>query len=152
MSYEPNVVREEAAAAKTSLSASAAPRLRRSRDNRVIAGVAGALGEYLGIDPLLLRVAFVALVFAGGVGVLLYLVCWIVIPAEKAGETASSQPANGTLARTLVGIGLMVVGATLLLQVIVPWIDERVFWALTLIAIGGAVLLLGSRRGSALSG
>ena len=42
--------------------------LRRSRSNRVIAGVCGGLGEYLGLDPVLLRIALVLLVFAGVLG------------------------------------------------------------------------------------
>ncbi len=48
--------------------------LRRSRDDRVIAGVCGGLGRYLGIDPVVVRLAALVLVVAGGTGVLLYLI------------------------------------------------------------------------------
>jgi phage shock protein C len=48
--------------------------LRRSREDRVIAGVCGGLGRYLEVDPVLLRIALVILTVSGGLGVLLYLV------------------------------------------------------------------------------
>ena len=58
--------------------------LRRSRTNRMIAGVVGGLSEYLGIDPTLGRVIYV-LVSIGSVafpGILVYIICWLVIPEE----------------------------------------------------------------------
>lgn len=55
-------------------------RLYRSRSNRVIAGVAGGLGEYLQIDPVIIRVIWILLFFAGGSGLLLYIIGWILIP------------------------------------------------------------------------
>ena len=61
---------------------SARPRLVRSERDRVVAGVAGGLGAYLGVDATLLRVAFVVLTVFGGVGVLLYLVGWVSLPAQ----------------------------------------------------------------------
>ena len=57
-------------------------RLYRSRRERMIWGVCGGLGEYFAVDPVLVRIAFVALVFAGGVGILLYLIMAIIIPLE----------------------------------------------------------------------
>src|SRR5207253_7393451 len=69
------------------LTPSAPPRLlRRSREDRVIAGVCGGLGRYLGVDPILLRVALVVLAIGGGVGFLIYGVAWLVIPKEAPGE------------------------------------------------------------------
>ena len=58
------------------------PRLVRSRSDRKLAGVAGGLASYLRIDPLPLRIAFVVLSFVGGLGILLYLVGWALIPEE----------------------------------------------------------------------
>jgi len=49
-------------------------RLMRSRTDKVIAGVAGGIGQYLAIDPVIVRLAIVALCFTG-VGVLLYQCC-----------------------------------------------------------------------------
>jgi phage shock protein C len=59
------------------------PKLYRSRDNRVIAGVAGGLGEYLHIDPVVVRIIFIILTVFSGSGILLYLVMWLVMPDEK---------------------------------------------------------------------
>ena len=55
-------------------------RLYRSLTDRKFAGVAGGLAEYFVMDPLLIRLAFVILTFAGGGGFLIYLVLWIVTP------------------------------------------------------------------------
>ncbi|MCK4454256.1 PspC domain-containing protein [Candidatus Parcubacteria bacterium] len=55
----------------------------RSRDNRMIAGVCGGLAKHLGIDPLLVRIFFVLLIFANGIGIILYLVLLILIPLES---------------------------------------------------------------------
>ena len=69
------------------------PVLRRSRDDRVIAGVCGGLGRYFGIDPVILRLVFVVLLLAGGSGILLYGVGWIAIPEERPGdELGAARP------------------------------------------------------------
>jgi len=61
----------------------APPRLlRRSRTDRVAAGVAGGLGEYFGLDPVLFRVLFAVSAFFGGAGVLGYVLAWAAIPDE----------------------------------------------------------------------
>jgi phage shock protein PspC (stress-responsive transcriptional regulator) len=54
--------------------------LTRSESNRVIAGVAGAIAQRLGINSTLVRLAFVLSAFFGGFGILTYLVLWIVLP------------------------------------------------------------------------
>jgi phage shock protein PspC (stress-responsive transcriptional regulator) len=67
----------------------AAPKLlRRSRANRVGAGVAGGLGEYFGVDPVLFRVLFATAAFFGGAGVLAYLLAWAALPEEGTGRAA----------------------------------------------------------------
>ena len=57
-------------------------RLRRSTDDRRIAGVAGGLARHLDIDPIIVRVALVVLVFFGGSGLLLYGAIWLLVPEE----------------------------------------------------------------------
>ena len=58
--------------------------LRRSRSDRMLAGVCGGLGNFFGIDPLWFRLGFVIAAIPGGVpGFLAYLICWIVIPQEQ---------------------------------------------------------------------
>lgn len=55
-------------------------KLYRSRDDRMLAGVCGGVGEYLGIDPTLVRIAFVALALLGGPGIIFYIILALVIP------------------------------------------------------------------------
>src|SRR3954465_11377082 len=50
--------------------------------DRKVAGVAGGLGRHLDIDPVLLRVAFVVLVFFGGAGLIVYGACWLLVPED----------------------------------------------------------------------
>lgn len=54
----------------------------RSRVDRKIAGVCGGLGEYFGVDPVLIRIVYVALIFIGGVGILTYFMMWFIIPLK----------------------------------------------------------------------
>jgi phage shock protein C len=57
--------------------------LRRSRQNRIFAGVCGGLGDFFGISAFWFRLAFLIALIPGGVpGFLLYLVLWIIIPNE----------------------------------------------------------------------
>jgi phage shock protein C len=58
-------------------------RVYRSRKYRVIAGVAGGLAEYFNVDVVLVRLLWVISIFAGGGGVLAYIIAWIVIPEEN---------------------------------------------------------------------
>lgn len=58
-------------------------RLYRSEKDRIIAGVAGGLGDYFEIDPTFIRIIFVALAISGGVGIGIYILCWIFIPSES---------------------------------------------------------------------
>lgn len=57
-------------------------KLYRSQSDKMIAGVCGGLADYIGMDPTLIRLAFLLLIIAGLSGFWLYLVCWIVIPLE----------------------------------------------------------------------
>jgi phage shock protein C len=67
-------------------------RLYRLRDGRVVAGVCAGLAAYFGIDPTLVRLAFAVVTVFGGIGILVYLVAWIVIPEE--GSDGSSIAEN----------------------------------------------------------
>jgi len=57
-------------------------RLYRSRDNRMLGGVATGIGEYLDADPTLIRVLFALSFLLGGAGIVVYLVMWLIIPDE----------------------------------------------------------------------
>jgi phage shock protein C len=59
------------------------PALRRSRRNRIVAGVCGGLAEFFGISSFWFRLAFLIALIPGGVpGILLYLLAWFIIPME----------------------------------------------------------------------
>lgn len=55
----------------------------RSETDKIIAGVAGGLGDYFELDPSLIRLLFLLFTLAGGSGVLIYLILWIVIPSRS---------------------------------------------------------------------
>jgi len=55
----------------------------RDTDDAVIAGVASGIAKYFSIDPVLVRIAFVASVFLNGIGILVYLIMWLIVPAAK---------------------------------------------------------------------
>jgi phage shock protein PspC (stress-responsive transcriptional regulator) len=80
-------------------------RLRRSVDDRKVAGVAGGLARHLDVDPLILRVAFVVLAFFGGAGLLLYGACWLLVPEDGSDEAAITlDDRSRTLALLAVGV------------------------------------------------
>lgn len=67
------------------------PPLRRSSTDKMAGGVCGGLAEHTGIDSLLWRVAFVALTLAGGAGILVYTLLWVLMPP---GPRAADQQPN----------------------------------------------------------
>lgn len=56
----------------------------RSETNRVIAGVAGGLGDFFNIDPTIIRIIFIILTVFGGSGLIIYIILWLVIPSQSA--------------------------------------------------------------------
>lgn len=143
-----------------------AQRLVRNSRNAVLGGVAAGFGDYLEVDPVLIRLIFVLLCIAGGSGVLLYLVCWLVMPRDdqaeptvgvpaehfaeevrEAGERVAanlrrttSQPGRG---RLLAGLALIAFGFLFLLDRFtnIWWLDFWRLWPLLLIAAGVAILV-----------
>ena len=57
-------------------------KLYRSRSNKVIAGVCGGLAEYLKIDATIIRIIWLIFTLAGGAGILLYIIAWLLMPKE----------------------------------------------------------------------
>ena len=122
--------------------------LRRRRDGSLLGGVCAGLGPRMGIDPLILRVGFVIATVAGGVGIALYLACWILIPADPA-------PADRRFARVLGrreswqvagGIVLLTLAALLLFRAWGIWLGDAVVWPLVLASGGGALIWRQSQR------
>jgi phage shock protein PspC (stress-responsive transcriptional regulator) len=65
------------------------PRLTRSETDRVIAGVAGGIAQRFGFNSTLLRLAWVASVFFGGFGIVIYLILWLALPKSPARISAT---------------------------------------------------------------
>jgi len=121
-------------------------RLVRSRSNRIVAGVCAGLADYLGVDRTVVRLAFVVLALAGGGGVILYLIGWILIPEAdpNAPEPPRGPPvANSESARLVFGAALIAIGTILLLNLVVPGVS-RFFWPAALIALGVAIIVQSS--------
>lgn len=119
--------------------------LRRSRDDQVIAGVCAGLARYVGLDPVVIRVAFVLLAIPGGAGILLYLILAAVIPKERPGEPVGGErtPRVRTLTR-IVGWAVLVTGGVLLVGRLVPGFDQLI-WPIGLLALGAAILVQAGR-------
>ena len=130
-------------------------RLLRSTSDRMVAGVAGGLGRYFGIDPVIIRIAFVVLTFFGGAGVLLYVAAILLIPSDaqvEGGAAAAGPPApplGGERNR-----GLVILGVILLVLVAGPLLFGPALIAgsiivpiafLVLLGLGVAWLVTGKR-------
>lgn len=139
--------------------------LRRGTD-RVVAGVCSGLAQYFGVDPLVVRLVFVVLALVHGVGLLLYLLLWLLMEPAS-GEVASDRPL-GARVRTMVdeirddfrggvtgsplsanrrslwvGALLILIGVYFFLDNLglLSWINWGIVWPIVLIAIGAALLL-----------
>ena len=150
-------------------------RLYRSRKNCMIAGVCGGLGDYLGLEPVLIRVFFLLLALTSGIGALIYLLFWFIVPWEDnprdaslgevtrsgAEEIAGHARSMGEDLRRVVknpnpqaglwlGIGLILLGGYYLLENLhIPWLrwlDSSVIWPVVVI-FAGLVLILRRWRG-----
>ena len=120
------------------------PPLVRSRTDKVIGGVSGGLAEYTGIDALLWRVGFVALAFAGGTGVLVYLLLWLLMPGGAsapaiAGPDRPAVPAGprSPVPGVTVAVLFIVVGLLAFLARWTSWSPHpRVFLGAALLVVG----------------
>jgi phage shock protein C len=80
------------------------PQLRRSGTEKMLGGVCGGLAAHTGIDPLIWRVGFLAVTLAGGAGILVYLLLWVLMPpAERDEKPNPLDRAVGDLHTRLTG-------------------------------------------------
>jgi len=124
--------------------------IRRSRADRVLGGVAAGIAHYFGIDPVLVRLGFVLLTIAGGSGILLYLIAWLIIPEEAEGEerapVRSTGPAlDAATTRLVLGGALIAIGGIMLASRFIPYFS-RVFWPLVFVVAGAAVIMGATKR------
>ena len=109
----------------------------------VLAGVCAGLAREVGVDPLVVRVIFVALATAGGIGIGLYALAWAVMPAggEREGEPVLRR-AMGRRGSVEVALGaaLLLLSVLLALRATGIWFSDPVVWPAVLLAAGGALL------------
>lgn len=124
-------------------------RLHKSDEEKMLFGVAGGIAEYADIDPILVRIGFVALLFAGGSAIIIYIVLAIIMPGP---DDYGAQHGTGLKGspQQAVGIVIVIVGAMLLLVNLgfvarIPW---HIIWPSALIGIGLFIILAKSRSSS----
>lgn len=135
-------------------------RLYRVKNRRVFGGVAAGLGDYLDIDPVLVRIIFVILAIINGMGIILYIVLWIVIPdintMEQEKTTVNTDPSSTTenysteeksvkegsqSGRIIFGLILISIGSIFLLEKIFPSFSFGDIIPLAFIALGGILVI-----------
>lgn len=127
-------------------------RLYKSRTSRMIDGVCGGVAEYFGVDPTLVRIAWLLLAFMGGMGILLYLVAMILMPKNPDTVPQGSADLAGKNSKFW-GLLLVSVGVVWFLSNLgvaiwshwwhLPW--DVVFSVLLILA--GVAFLMGGRNG-----
>jgi phage shock protein PspC (stress-responsive transcriptional regulator) len=134
--------------------------LTRSATDRKIAGVCGGLGEYLNVDPVIFRIAFLFALFLGGAGFILYIVMILVVPEKYPSfqnnskpndeiiiEEVSDEKKNGIKDAMMLAIGSMLILFGVLFFIIRAFpFRFHTFFFPTLLVIGGILLLIFSKK------
>ncbi len=135
-------------------------RLYRSHSNRVLGGVCGGLGQYFNIDPVLIRLVWLLLILFGGIGLLLYVIAWLIIPMEpEADEARRAAPPVAAMGRGrfwwglgLVGMGVVLWGSQFrfIYWPVIPGVHlhSRDFVPLALVLVGIYLLYTFGRAAS----
>lgn len=133
-------------------------RLVRSETDKMVAGVCGGLAAYLGIDSVFVRLLFVLLLFASGIGFPIYLILWFIMPREDNVDKPNSEVIQNNLEEMshtvskgvnrigrpgTVGLLLILFGLYFLMNQMgwLHWISGGVFWPLIIIGIGLYMLI-----------
>lgn len=134
-------------------------KLYRSKNDRVLAGVCAGLANHFNVDPVLIRVIFVAALLGGGFGLLAYLILWVVTPenpefyqANEQGSTYTNDISyknqdkmsnNNRAGSTIAGVILILLGGLFLAEEFLPDFDFEKYWPLILIFVGVGLLFGG---------
>lgn len=121
--------------------------LRRDPEHGMVAGVCAGLAKRLDLDPLLLRVVFGATTLASGLGIVAYLLAWMLVPAEREQAPVKDSAATRRTARNRraalevgVGSGFLVVALLLAFRELGLPFSDALAWPLVLVAAGGALI------------
>jgi phage shock protein PspC (stress-responsive transcriptional regulator) len=122
-------------------------RLLRSRRDRMIAGVAGGLGRYFAVDPIIFRIGFVVSLFFGGLGLLAYVALALFVPDEEGGQAPIARSRALTIAAVVVLVAIAagpLIGAGLFWSHGGAW---GLLWLAVPIGIAAAVFAILRERG-----
>jgi len=125
-------------------------KLYKSTDDRMVAGVAGGLAEYFGIDPIIIRVLFVVSVLAGGAGIIAYIILMIVMPEQATTQSSSSTKESEKAvindeANYTMGFILMALGVLLLIDQFTLFPVAKL-WPILLIALSLGIIFNGVKK------
>lgn len=131
---------------ETSTYSAQARRLERSRSDRKIAGVAGGLGQYFDIAPIVFRVGFIILTLLGGSGLLVYVAGWLILPEEGKPDSVAGDILRNRRERpwAVFGLGLLALAGLIALGNADLWPSGNGVWVG--LAILGAIILWNQRR------
>jgi phage shock protein PspC (stress-responsive transcriptional regulator) len=130
----------------TTHSAPQARRLERSRSDRKLTGVAGGLGQYFDLDPIIFRIGFIILTVLGGSGLLVYVAGWLILPDEGKDESIAAEVLHKRREQpwAVLGLGLLTLAGLILLGSSDFWPSGDWLWIV--LAIVGALILWRQRR------
>ena len=133
--------------------------LSRRRDERIVAGVCAGVARWIGVDPLVVRVATVILALANGVGVVAYGVAWLVLPASGTdvplAERAARPPAepgapaarDGRAGELALGVACVTAGTLLLVRWAAPFFPDGLVWPAAIAGLGIGLALARAGEG-----
>jgi phage shock protein PspC (stress-responsive transcriptional regulator) len=124
-------------------------RLARDRQNGWLGGVCAGIGRRYGVQVALVRFAFVVATTAGGLGIALYALGWLVIPAGEGAPARRRIPTGRAAVEVALGTGLLLLSVLLTFRALGIWFSDAIVWPLVLIASGGALLWRQSLGGPA---
>ena len=145
-------------------------KLYRSETDRIIGGIAGGLGEYFDMDPVIIRIIFIALAVFGGGGIPLYLILWVVIPTQSRIQSNTRDTVRENVeemkgkantwvgdmktfsqrkkSRSWLGFLIVLIGFVFLFDALgmVSLITVRRLWPLLIIVLGFMILFQGEDK------
>lgn len=119
-------------------------KLHRQHDDRVIAGVCGGLGNYFNIDPVIFRILFILLIFSHGIGLLIYLLLWVIVPEEVETKLKNNKnnlnknnKKNGDNKKYILGTFLVLIGiGALIFKFLSISLSFEFIWPIIFIFVG----------------
>lgn len=129
-------------------------KLTRSRQNKILGGVAGGIAEYFEIDPVIIRVLFIVATLGWGVSFLVYFILWLIVPLNDDYQystidnsnnqntespdffTKYAEKAEINKRKNVFGLVLIMIGFLMLIDNFLPYFYFSDWWPLVLVAIG----------------